>query len=227
MLIECALAIISLCAVGYIWANYASGETVTPTVVFATGISKMLGTIPGLGGTEKIAYTLLVLTVSVFCLTSLDTATRLARYMFQEFWLEPGQTHKDATGYKKTLTNPFVATLITVVLGIGLGLTGYANIWPLFGAANQLLAALGLLAVATWLGQAGKNNKMFLFPMAFMLIVTSTSLCFTLKANFAGITAGGEGVTWCWVRAVIAALLVILAVILAIDGVRSMSKKKN
>ena len=160
MLIECALAIISLCAVGYIWANYASGETVTPTVVFATGISKMLGTIPGLGGTEKIAYTLLVLTVSVFCLTSLDTATRLARYMFQEFWLEPGQTHKDATGYKKTLTNPFVATLITVVLGIGLGLTGYANIWPLFGAANQLLAALGLLAVATWLGQAGKNNKM-------------------------------------------------------------------
>ncbi|EOS67235.1 hypothetical protein C817_05930, partial [Dorea sp. 5-2] len=171
--------------------NYASGETVTPTVVFATGISKMLGTIPGLGGTEKIAYTLLVLTVSVFCLTSLDTATRLARYMFQEFWLEPGQTHKDATGYKKTLTNPFVATLITVVLGIGLGLTGYANIWPLFGAANQLLAALGLLAVATWLGQAGKNNKMFLFPMAFMLIVTITSLCFTLKANFAGITAGG------------------------------------
>ena len=227
MLIECALAIISLCAVGYIWANYASGETVTPTVVFATGISKMLGTIPGLGGTEKIAYTLLVLTVSVFCLTSLDTATRLARYMFQEFWLEPGQTHKDATGYKKTLTNPFVATLITVVLGIGLGLTGYANIWPLFGAANQLLAALGLLAVATWLGQAGKNNKMFLFPMAFMLIVTITSLCFTLKANFAGITAGGEGVTWCWVRAVIAALLVILAVILAIDGVKKMEKQKK
>ena len=227
MLIECALAIISLCAVGYIWANYASGETVTPTVVFATGISKMLGTIPGLGGTEKIAYTLLVLTVSVFCLTSLDTATRLARYMFQEFWLEPGQTHKDATGYKKTLTNPFVATLITVVLGIGLGLTGYANIWPLFGAANQLLAALGLLAVATWLGQAGKNNKMFLFPMAFMLIVTITSLCFTLKANFAGITAGGEGVTWCWVRAVIAALLVILAVILAIDGVKTMAIQKK
>ena len=227
MLIECALAIISLCAVGYIWANYASGETVTPTVVFATGISKMLGTIPGLGGTEKIAYTLLVLTVSVFCLTSLDTATRLARYMFQEFWLEPGETYKDVTGYKKTLTNPFVATLITVVLGIGLGLTGYANIWPLFGAANQLLAALGLLAVAAWLGKAGKNNKMFLFPMAFMLVVTITSLCFTLKTNFAGISAGGEGVTWCIVRAVISALLIILAVILAVDGVKTMKTQKK
>ncbi len=227
MLIECALAIISLCAVGYIWTNYASGETVTPTVVFATGISKMLGTIPGLGGTEKIAYTLLVLTVSVFCLTSLDTATRLARYMFQEFWLEPGETYKDVTGYKKTLTNPFVATLITVVLGIGLGLTGYANIWPLFGAANQLLAALGLLAVAAWLGKAGKNNKMFLFPMAFMLVVTITSLCFTLKTNFAGISAGGEGVTWCIVRAVISALLIILAVILAVDGVKTMKTQKK
>ncbi len=227
MLIECALAIISLCAVGYIWGNYASGETVTPTVVFATGISKMLGTIPGLGGTEKIAYTLLVLTVSVFCLTSLDTATRLARYMFQEFWLEPGETYKDVTGYKKTLTNPFVATLITVVLGIGLGLTGYANIWPLFGAANQLLAALGLLAVATWLGKAGKNNRMFLFPMAFMLVVTITSLCFTLKTNFAGISAGGEGVTWCIVRAVISALLIILAVILAVDGVKTMKRQKK
>ena len=223
MLIECALAIISLCAVGYIWANYASGETVTPTVVFATGISKMLGSIPGLAGTEKIAYTLLVLTVSVFCLTSLDTATRLARYMFQEFWLEPGQTYKDVTGYKKVLTNPFVATLITVVLGIGLGLTGYANIWPLFGASNQLLAALGLLAVATWLGKAGKNNKMFLFPMAFMLIVTLTSLFFTLKSNFAGIAAGVEGVTWCYVRAILAALLMILAVILAVDGIKTMA----
>lgn len=225
MLIECALAIISLCAVGYIWANYASGETVTPTVVFATGISKMLSAIPGLAATEKVAYTLLVLTVSVFCLTSLDTATRLARYMFQEFWLEPGETYKDVTGYKKVLTNPFVATLITVILGIGLGLTGYANIWPLFGAANQLLAALGLLAVATWLGKAGKNNKMFLFPMAFMLVVTITSLCFTLKTNFVGITAGGAGVAWCYVRAVISVLLIVLAIILAIDGIKTMASQ--
>lgn len=227
MLIECALAIISLCAVGYIWANYASGETVTPTVVFATGISKMLGSVPGLGGTEKIAYTLLVLTVSVFCLTSLDTATRLARYMFQEFWLEAGQTYKDAAGYKKILANPFISTLITVVLGISLGLTGYANIWPLFGAANQLLAALGLLAAATWLGKAGRNNKMFLFPMAFMLIVTITSLCFTLKANFTAISAGGDGLVWCYIRAVISALLIILAVILAVDGVKTMSAQKE
>lgn len=221
------MAIISLCAVGFIWANYASGETVTPTVVFATGISKMLGSIPGLAGTENVAYTLLVLTVSVFCLTSLDTATRLARYMFQEFWLEPGQTYKDAVGYKKVLTNPLVATLITVVLGITLGLTGYANIWPLFGASNQLLAALGLLAVATWLGKAGKNNKMFYIPMIFMLVVTLTSLVFTLQSNILAISAGGAGLAWCYVRVILAALLIILAIILAVDSIRTMAKQKK
>ena len=227
MLIECVLAIISLCAVGYIWANYASGETVTPTVVFATGISKMVSTIPGLAGLEGVAYSILVLTVSVFCLTSLDTATRLARYMFQEFWLEPGETIDSVSGYKKTLTNPIVATIITVVLGIGLGMTGYANIWPLFGAANQLLAALGLLAVATWLGKAGKNNKMLYIPMIFMLIVTITSLCFTLQSNITGIMAGAAGVGWCYVRVVISALLIVLAVILAVDGVRTLTKQKK
>lgn len=225
MLIECALAIVSLCAVGYIWSSYSSGETVTPTVVFATGISKMLGSIPGLGGTTDITYTLLVLTVSVFCLTSLDTATRLARYMFQELWLEPGQTYKDVSGYKRILSNPFVATLITVVLGIGLGLTGYANIWPLFGAANQLLAALGLLAVATWLGKSGKNNKMFLLPMAFMLIVTITSLCFTIVSNISAIASGSSDLIWCWIRTVIAIFLVILSIVLAIDGVKTMVKQ--
>lgn len=226
MLIECGLAVVALCAVGYIWNSYSSGETATPTVVFAVGLSKMLGAIPGLAAVEGTAYTLLVLTVSVFCLTSLDTATRLARYMFQEFWLEPGQTYKDAVGYKKILTNPFVATLITVVLGISLGLAGYSNIWPLFGAANQLLAAIGLLAVATWLGKVGKNNKMFYIPMAFMLIVTITALLLILKTNIGGLAAGTD-VTWCCVRAILAALLVILAIILAVDGIRTIAGQKR
>ena len=225
MLIECALAIISVCAVGYIWKDYAAGTTVTPTVVFASGIASMLSKIPGLGGVYNIAYSLLVLTVSVFCLTSLDTATRLARYMFQEFWLEPGQSREDATGFKKTLTNPLVATLITVALGVALGLNGYANVWALFGAANQLLAALGLLAVTTWLGNIGKNNKMFFIPMAFMLIVTVTSLLLTIKTNILGIVAGGAGVGWCYIRTILAILLVILAIVLMIEGVATMKKQ--
>ena len=221
MLIECALALISLCAVGYIWKEYVPGGVTTPTAVFATGISRMCATIPFLAGAENIIYSMLILAVSAFCLTSLDTATRLARYMFQEFWLEPGQTYKDASGVKALLTNPYVATAITVVLGIALGMTGYSKIWALFGAANQLLAALGLLAVAAWLGKMGRNNKMFLFPMAFMLVVTIVSLCQTIMTNFNGAMAGGAEVVWCWIRAALALLLVVLAIVLAIEGVQT------
>ena len=228
MLIECALAIISLCAVGYIWNDYQSGTTVVPTAVFATGISEMIDKIPFLEGAQEITYSMLILAVSAFCLTSLDTATRLSRYMFQEFWLD-GKTYKDADGIAKVLANPLIATIISVVLGIGLGMTGYANIWALFGAANQLLAALGLMAVASWLGSVGRNNTMFYIPMIFMLVVTLTSLCFTIKSNLIGAMAGGEGTVWMWIRAIIAILLVVLAVILAIDSIKTIMKdaKKN
>lgn len=227
MLIECALALISLCAVGYIWSEYVPGGITTPTAVFATGISRMCATIPFLAGAQNVIYSMLILAVSAFCLTSLDTATRLARYMFQEFWLEPGQTYKDATGFKKVVTNPYVATIVTVVLGIALGMTGYAKIWALFGAANQLLAALGLLAVAAWLGTMGKNNKMFLFPMAFMLIVTIVSLCQTILTNFNTAMAGTGETMWCWIRAGIGTLLVILAIVLAVEGVQTIAGKKK
>ena len=223
MLIESALAIISLCAVAYIWKDYADGTTVVPTAVFAGGLSAMLGELFG-AGAQSVTYSMLILAVSAFCLTSLDTATRLARYMFQEFWVKPGEELKDMTGARKVLTNPYVATAITVVIGIALGMTGYAKIWSLFGAANQLLAALGLLAVAAWLGKIGRNNKMFLFPMAFMLIVTLTSLVFTIITQVNLITSGAD-VTWGIVRGVIAVLLIILAIDLVVEGVKTLSKQ--
>ena len=226
MLIECALAVISLCAVGYIWKEYVPGGITTPTAVFATGISRMCATIPFLKGAENVIYSMLILAVSAFCLTSLDTATRLARYMFQEFWLEPGQTYEDAKGIKKVLTNPYAATIITVVAGVALGMTGYAKIWPLFGAANQLLAALGLIALATWLGKVGKNNKMFLIPMAFMLVVTIVSLIQTIIAKVGAIQAGTD-FGWNIALVALAILLVVLAIVLAIDGVKSLTAKKG
>ena len=231
MLIECALALISLCAVGYVWADYVAG-TRTPTVVFASGLSGMVSTIPGLGATKDVIYTLLVLTVSAFCLTSLDTATRLARYMFQEFWLKPGETYKDVTGIKATLCNPIVATAITVVLGVGLGMTGYSKIWPLFGAANQLLAGLALLTVCAWLGNIGRNNKMFYIPMVFMLVVTLTSLFQTVTARVGMITSDDPEVLakvdWgTYAQAILGSLLFVLAIVLAVEGCMTIFGKKK
>ena len=226
MLIECALALISVCAVGYIWAQYKSGETTTPTVVFATGLASMFSKVFG-DGCYNVVYSMLILAVSAFCLTSVDTATRLARYMFQELFTPVGQDSKSLTGWRKVITNPYVATAITVVAGVALGLTGYAKIWALFGAANQLLAALGLLAVCCWLGKIGRNNKMFYFPMFFMLVVTLTSLAFTIKTQITGIIAGGEGVAWFYIRGIIGVLLVILAIDLVVQGVKALSAQKK
>ena len=87
MLLESLVAIISLCAVAFVFTGYMDGTYASPTQVFAAGLSQMLGVIPGLEGATDIAYALLVLAVSVFCLTSLDTATRLGRYMFQELFM--------------------------------------------------------------------------------------------------------------------------------------------
>lgn len=232
MLIECVVAVISLCAVGFVWNTVnvskeelaATGLT-SPTAVFAGGVSRMIGTFAGENSAlVSITYSMFVLAVSVFCLTSLDTATRLARYMFQEFWLAPDETVKDVTGTKKFLCNPYFATIVTVVLGVGLGMTGYAKIWPLFGAANQLLAAVGLLAVCTWLGKVGRNNKMFYIPMVFMLIVTICSLIQTIMGKIK-LLGAGEGDVWAVVQAVLAALLVVLALVLAVYSFANLAKQ--
>ena len=226
MLLECLVAVISLCAVAFVFSGYMDGTYASPTQVFAAGLSQMLACVPGLAGAESVAYALLVLAVSVFCLTSLDTATRLGRYMFQELFTPHGMEASDLTGWRAVLVNPWVATIITVVLGVGLGMTGYQLVWPLFGAANQLLAALGLLAVCTWLGNAGRNNKMFYFPMAFMMVVTLTSLALTVWAKI-GLLAAGTMDAATVLQLVIGVLLMVFAVILAVKGCKTIFGKKR
>ena len=226
MLLECLVAVISLCAVAFVFSGYMDGTYASPTQVFAAGLSQMLACVPGLAGAESVAYALLVLAVSVFCLTSLDTATRLGRYMFQELFTPHGMEASDLTGWRAVLVNPWVATIITVVLGVGLGMTGYQLVWPLFGAANQLLAALGLLAVCAWLGNAGRNNKMFYVPMAFMMVVTLTSLALTVWAKI-GLLAAGTVDAATVLQLVIGVLLMVFAVILAVKGCKTIFGKKR
>ena len=226
MLLECLVAVISLCAVAFVFSGYMDGTYASPTQVFAAGLSQMLACVPGLAGAESVAYALLVLAVSVFCLTSLDTATRLGRYMFQELFTPHGMEASDLTGWRAVLVNPWVATIITVVLGVGLGMTGYQLVWPLFGAANQLLAALGLLAVCAWLGNAGRNNKMFYVPMAFMMVVTLTSLALTVWAKI-GLLAAGTVDAATVLQLVIGVLLMVFAVILAVKGCKTIFGKNR
>ena len=113
-----------------------------------------------------------------------------------------------------------------MVLGVLLGLNGYGKIWELLGSANKLLAAMGLLAVATWLGKIGKDNNMFLIPMAFMLCVTIASLIINTKTQLGVIAKGGAD--WGpYAQVVLGVLLVVLAVVLAIEGVVTIWNQKK
>ncbi len=220
MLVESALGVISLIAVGMVYNQYVDGAFGSPAVAFASGIAAMFG---GSG----VIHALLTLAVSVFALTSLDTATRLSRFMFSELFLKEGEaTWKDASGFRKFLCHlchPLTGTLIMVLIGCILGGLSLSQIWGLFGAANQLLAGLALMAVCAWLGNIGKNNKMFYVPMVFMLCATICQLIITIFKKFnGGLAAWGD-----WFQLIFAIAMVVLAVILVIEGFQTIFSKKK
>lgn len=232
MLIESALGIVSLIAVGVVWEAWKGKEFGSPSAAFGAGIATLFAD----KGTSvyNTITALLTLAVSVFALTSLDSATRLSRFMFSELFLKDDEvTWKDATGVRKLLANPLFGTALMVIIGSTLGALKLSAIWSLFGAANQLLAGIALLAVAAWLGEVGKNNKMFFIPMIFMLAATLTQLVITVIKQTGVIAAGkfsASDPAWGhWFQLLFAAAMTMLAVILVIEGVKTFVKlaKKN
>ena len=225
MLIESALGIVALIAVGMVFDRYTGGEFGGPPAAFAAGIATMFSD-EGSKAYSTI-YALLTLAVSVFALTSLDTGTRLGRFLFSELFLkEDEKTWKDAKGFRKVLAHPMVGTTFLVVIGCILGGLSLSQIWGLFGAANQLLAGIALMAVCAWLGQAGKNNKMFYIPMVFMLAATLTSLIITVKNKILMIGAG-QALWGDWFQLFFAAAMAILAIVLVIEGIQTFRKQRQ
>ena len=233
MIIESGLAIIALIAVGVVWTqtNVGGGDKFllsAPPTIFAGGIATMVASFAG-EASYKVIYTLLTLAVSVFALTSLDSGTRLARYMFAELFVPEGKTRDDLTGLPKFFSHPLVATLCMVIIGCGMGFMGLSQIWGVFGAANQLLAGIAMLAVASWLANIGKNNKMFFVPMVFMLAATGTSLTMTIIAKIkliAGMVPDKAAAWGDWFQMIWSIGLIVLAVILVIEGVQVIAKPK-
>lgn len=217
MLIECVLAVISLIAVATLTVDglYADAGYGSPTVVFATAISDFFAIVGLPDGAVSATYTIISLAVSCFCLTSLDTGTRLGRFMFQELFAGT------ETGKKLKLDNMYVATIITAICGFALCLAGYQKVWPLFGACNQLVAVPAFLAVGTYLKKHNKNNKMLYIPIIFMSCATLVSLFFSFKNNLVALIEGGLDGTAIFTNVlqdVIIVPIVILAIILLIDG---------
>ncbi|MFR2364842.1 MAG: carbon starvation protein A [Eubacterium sp.] len=224
MLMESMLAVIALIAV----ASFAKGEAAaqgltTQPQIFAGAIANFLSVI---GLPHSLVFTLINLAVSAFALTSLDSVARVGRLSFQEFFLDEGVTEENMTPFQKVVTNKYFATIITLVLSFLLAKVGYAEIWPLFGSANQLLSVLALVACAVFLKKTKRQGWMLWVPMFFMMAVTFTALGMTIyKLGGAflstGLTLGNT------LQLIFAILLLILGVIVAVQGVKKLFQKNT
>ncbi|MBQ7850793.1 MAG: carbon starvation protein A [Clostridia bacterium] len=223
MLMESLLAVVALIAVGAVssGAQVASG---TPAVVFATAISSFLGKI---GVPQDLAFTLINLSVSAFALTSLDSVARVGRLSFQEFFLDSTVDEKNLSPLLKFLTNKYTATVVTLAMAYVLAKVGYANIWPLFGSANQLLSALALIACAVFLKKTDRRGWMLWIPMGVMLAVTLTALGMSIVSKFGGVFAGTTAnLGGDLLQGSFAVALFVLGVLVAVQGVRKLFVKK-
>ncbi len=224
MLMESMLGVIALIAV----ASFAKGEAAaqgltTQPQIFAAAIANFLSAV---GLPHNLVFTLINLAVSAFALTSLDSVARIGRLSFQEFFLDEGVTDDNMTPFQKVVTNKYFATVITLVLAFLLAKVGYAEIWPLFGSANQLLSVLALVACAVFLKKTKRQGWMLWVPMFFMMAVTFTALGMTIyKLSGAFATTGlSLGNT---LQLIFAVLLLILGVIVAVQGVKKLFEKNE
>lgn len=224
MLMESMLAIIALIAV----ASFAKGEAAaqgltTQPQIFAGAIANFL-TAAGLP--YSLVFTLINLAVSAFALTSLDSVARVGRLSFQEFFMDDDTDEENMSPFLKVVTNKYFATAITLILAYLLAKVGYAEIWPLFGSANQLLSVLALIACAVFLKRTKRQGAMLWIPMVFMMAVTFTALGMTIfKLGNAFITTGlSLGNT---LQLIFAVLLLILGVIVAVQGIKKLFERNS
>jgi carbon starvation protein len=208
MLLEAVLALLAVGAVLLVGPTVARGQA--PTVVFGSAIGKFFGVFglpPALGGHFG------ALAVSTFLLTTLDTCTRLGRYTLEELLRLPkGKPAVMVAATILTLALPLVMTQITLRLPDGTPAAAWRVIWPVFGATNQLLGALALLAVTAWLRNSGRRWAFAAWPMAFMSTVTLIALAQLVWRYGPASLVGG-----------IATALFILAVILIVETGRRLA----
>ena len=218
MVLESLLAVLALCVAGAAAAADGTPASGTPFQIFSRGVA---GFFEMFGVPVSVATVFMTMCVSALALTSLDAVARIGRMSFQELFSVDDMEH--AEGWRKLFCNVYFSTFITLAFGFLLTKIGYANIWPLFGSANQLLSALVLATLCVFLKVTGRNNKMLFPPLIIMLCVTFTALVQRLIAmvkaisTAASVTIPAGETTW---GAVFIAngLQLILAVLLIVLG---------
>jgi carbon starvation protein len=214
MLVETLVAVLALIAVG----SLAYGGAIpneTPPVIFATAVS---GFLHKLGLPLQVSFTIVSLAVSSFILTTLDTVARLGRLSFQELFSNENESGDiTASIITRILKSKPAAGIFTLVPACLLAVLGYQNIWALFGAANQLLAALTLIACTMFFKKTGRRIVMLLVPTIIMLIVTFSSLIITIRDRAILIFYSSADNTIPVLQMCIAALLLILGILVTIS----------
>lgn len=223
MVVETLLGIIALVVVGAVAVNGTKPDG-TPFSIFSTGVAGFLET---LGLPVQFATVFMTMCVSALALTSLDSVARIGRMSFQELFYGDTTDPAKMTGMQRVLTNKYFATVITLFFGYLLTLGGYNNVWPLFGSANQLLAALVLIALAVFLKTTGRTGWTLYIPMFTMLIVTFTALVQKTIALVQNIAAGQATFLVDGLQFIVAILLMVLGVMVALSCLKKLFGKEE
>ena len=211
MVVESLLGIVALVVVGAVAVGGTKPEG-TPFAIFSSGVA---GFLEKLGVPVQVATVFMTMCVSALALTSLDSVARIGRMSFQELFYGESTDPKQMTPAQRVLTNKYFATVITLFFGYLLTLGGYSNVWPLFGSANQLLAAMVLIALAVFLKTTGRTGWTLYLPMFVMLAVTFTALVQKTIALVANIAAHNATFLVDGLQLIVSLLLMILGVLVA------------
>ncbi len=188
MVTESFLAILVLVAVGsmltqgeYMAVVYPPGDATNPILGFALGTGRLIHqAAPFVPVAVAIVFGILML--EGFVVTTLDSSVRLCRYLLQEAWdvVFAGQ----APAWSK---NALVNSAIAVALMFLFSVSGTVRqMWPIFGAGNQLIGALALTTVSVWLAQRARQSTFAVVPAAFMIITTCAALFILARTNLTG-----------------------------------------
>ena len=222
MVVESLLGIISLVVVGAVAVNGTKPDG-TPFAIFSSGVA---GFLEKLGLPVQFATVFMTMCVSALALTSLDSVARIGRMSFQELFYGDTTDPAKMPVWQRVLTNKYFATVITLFFGYLLTLGGYSNVWPLFGSANQLLAALVLIALSVFLKTTGRTGWTLYAPMFIMLAVTFTALVQKTIALVANMVNGQATLLVDGLQFIVAILLMVLGVLVAFSCLKKLFTTK-
>ena len=234
MVVESFVGILAIIVAGIMFSDMNTagtgalnnGTASTPFQIFAAGISRGM---QAFGVNATVATVFMTMCVSALALTSLDAVARIARTSFSEFFAQSNDALAiDAaqSGAMKLVMNPWFATVVTLIPGFALAFGGYQNIWPLFGASNQLLGGMTMITLAVFCKVTGRKGLMLYVPVVFLLCCTFTSLAMSIMGCITALsTKGAAVIATSGLQLVFAVLLVALGLIVAYNCLKEFFTK--